>query len=560
MLKFPAPRTPRDLFLLLGQLEATDSLEDLISRVDLTNMSAACVFQAAFFAPPELTRLPLPFPGYDAGVDLVETIRSAAFQENCLGTLLKAFPEKRRSVFLHIPKCSGTDLILNLADRLVSLSKRLEDRGWTDPDTFLRTMAQSIRHLLLAPDVFVNGHITLREYLRLIGPRPDDRLITILRDPLEQLVSQVNYGISRIVQDPQGHSPDARGVLEALQIDGLADNAGKDALRQLALGYLRKMATFSPNPICRYLSDSPDPNYLTALRGIIFYDIEITETIFYNTWLARRWGITSRSRHNRSTTFINRADVLALPDSHLTYLAGEDQKVFDVVDWAIRKEGGASISGRRLGQLLGSQPVIDALPRQIAAERGGRFPTNPIDIGGRHNLSVVAGDQAIKAFQHRVADAIARDQPDSVIVRFGLQGNCRDVVAEGWSAAEHEHRWAIGDRSTLRLARPATSGTYRFQFDIKPFIVEDVLARQQIRIRVNETEIGTMDLLERSILRFEIAWDILAASEIVMLEIGHPDAAVPSRILQVNDTRELAVMAKTLVVARVEKEERCSFL
>ena len=547
----PAPKSPRDLFLLLAQLQPDEALEHLLANVDVAEMTAATVYRSVFSDAPDLASLPLPFADYDARSHLAAIIRSPAFQENCLGNILKAFPEKHRTVFLHIPKCSGTDLIANLADHQVSLSKRLEDRGWTDTEAFLRTIARTMGRLQREERVFLHGHITLREYVRLIGLRMDDRIFSILRDPIEQLVSQVNYAISRIVQDPLGQSPDARAVLDTLGLNRLPEQARKADLRQLALAYLRRSEVFDANPICKYLSDSPTPSFTSALRSVIFYNIELTETVFYNPWLESRWGIQSKSRRNRSTTFINREDVFSLPVDVLEHLAGEDQKLFDTVNWAIRHNRTLSIDGQGLRPLLRSQEMIDALPARLSRQRGRFFPVNPVDVAGLHNIAVIAGDQAVTDFRAKTASIDIERAADVLLVRFGEHGNCQRYIQTGWSPAERTYRWAVDGVSTICLPRPAEAGTYRFELDIEPFLVEDLHARQRITIRINGSMIGTTDLLERCIVQFSVGWTVLDRGSNVTIEIDHPDAAKPSQLSRVSDDRVLAFMAKALLITRV---------
>ena len=50
---------------------------------------------------------------------------SAAFQQEVLTLLLNAFPEKRRLLFVHIPKCAGSDLSHHLMTRYPSIDQRL---------------------------------------------------------------------------------------------------------------------------------------------------------------------------------------------------------------------------------------------------------------------------------------------------------------------------------------------------------------------------------------------------------------------------------------------------
>src|SRR5436305_1147928 len=81
----------------------------------------------------------------------------------------------------------------------------------------------------------------------------------------------------------------------------------------------------------------------------------ITTTQHYGDWLAERWGISSRSRHNTSDHWLSLDD---LDDTILTDLSdrtSQDQKVFDVVSWLLSRTGRPAVTGAEIAEAVGAR-------------------------------------------------------------------------------------------------------------------------------------------------------------------------------------------------------------
>jgi hypothetical protein len=55
-------------------------------------------------------------------------------QARVVEMILNAHPEKQRLIFVHIPKCAGTDLTANLGTRYPVVHQTLADSNWTPPE------------------------------------------------------------------------------------------------------------------------------------------------------------------------------------------------------------------------------------------------------------------------------------------------------------------------------------------------------------------------------------------------------------------------------------------
>src|SRR5436305_1147926 len=145
-LPLPMPRTTRELFELFALARPGD-LPGLLDRLDFSGVIPHQVYQLVHERAPERLDLFVRPDGYDARKHMEAALLSAEFQEKVLQHLLNAFPEKSRNVFIHVPKCAGTDLILNVGARQLSLSKMLEEEGWISKQQLfeaLRNLVQAI--------------------------------------------------------------------------------------------------------------------------------------------------------------------------------------------------------------------------------------------------------------------------------------------------------------------------------------------------------------------------------------------------------------------------------
>jgi hypothetical protein len=141
-------------------------------------------------------------------------IVTPADQPGIIEMILKKHPDQRRLIFVHIPKCAGTDLTANLGARYPMIHQTLAVPNWTAPEQ-LQTAVDAIEHELQNADtVLVGGHNRLQWVIKNNLYRPGkDRLFTVIREPTEIVLSALNYTIGKLVADPYGLQPDTRGWL-----------------------------------------------------------------------------------------------------------------------------------------------------------------------------------------------------------------------------------------------------------------------------------------------------------------------------------------------------------
>ena len=63
-------------------------------------------------------------------------------QPRIVEMILNAHPEKRRLIFVHVPKCAGTDLTANLGTRYPTVHQTLADPNWMPPERLQASVDQ----------------------------------------------------------------------------------------------------------------------------------------------------------------------------------------------------------------------------------------------------------------------------------------------------------------------------------------------------------------------------------------------------------------------------------
>src|SRR5258708_5934765 len=201
------PRTMRELLQLFALYDPEKGLSALLDRIDFSGVRPHQIYQVAHGRVPESLDLAVRREGYDAREHLTAALHSTEFQDSVLGSILLSFPEKLRDVFIHVPKCAGTDLILNIGPRRLLLPRMLEVESWVDkPDLFLalHDLMQAIPYY---DRFFVYGHIPLSYYIDTVGIRAGDQVFSVIRAPFELMLSPPNYPVTLMRHAPLQAAP-----------------------------------------------------------------------------------------------------------------------------------------------------------------------------------------------------------------------------------------------------------------------------------------------------------------------------------------------------------------
>jgi hypothetical protein len=339
-----APGAAADLFRLLRLYDGEGDLDRLFARIDFSRTSPAELCHLILGRPLRPAEVASLHDAYDPAQFALKLLTSREFQSDVIRLLLLAFPEKRRLFFVHIPKCAGTDLETHLTPRYLSIAHSMTSSAWNSTARLFGFLSGFATMVEFVSDVLIYGHLPFNAYARRIGVRPVDDVFTVLRDPIEIMISQANYHIGLLVKDPHHRRPDTRHVMEGLQVESLPDPIPPTLLRKLALRALTNPQMVRADRICSHLGNGKAD---LTLENLISYDVEVTDTARYQRWLKERWAIDSNTRHNRSLSILQRSDV----EEHIDFLRAQteqDRILFDTIRRTLDKSGLSSLRGSAL--------------------------------------------------------------------------------------------------------------------------------------------------------------------------------------------------------------------
>lgn len=344
-MRLPAPRSTRELFELLRLYDGTKGLDPLLDHIDFTDVRPLQIYSTVLGRLPESLETAIPRSGYSARQQLKNALLNEEFQKDVLVKFLSAFPEKRRLLFVHIPKCAGSDLTVNLQTTCPYLSHRLTDRNWIPMDKFLGEVRKLSVDLAFSDKIFVHGHITLSWYLNNKLLRYGDHVFAVLRDPVDRIISQINYILTRFSADPEISSPDTRDWLRVLERDRLPRAGSALDVQTLAGELLRNRQISHSNVLCQYLGNN---DAQSALKLCAISDIELTTMEHYEKWLLARWGFNQSIRQNASKKFVALTDFSDDDRDYLQTMTNEDRIIFDAVAARLEEKNAHSIRGSHL--------------------------------------------------------------------------------------------------------------------------------------------------------------------------------------------------------------------
>lgn len=341
----PAPTTLRETFELFARFRFETGLEGLFDEIDLAPVTPRQIYYAVHGRPPERLDFAVPGPEFSPLRRFIESLQSREFRDSIVRNLLDAFPERRRLLLLHIPRTAGSELSVRLMDKYPSVTTQLSWPDWLTVAEFHAAIAQFVREAAVSDSIFVRGHNTLEQYKAWRAIRFRDSVFTVLRDPAEMTVSQVNYVLTRMFVNAVPIRPDTAAWRKRFGVEDAAGPPTGPELLALAKRILRDSGVVPPNPICRFLGDGSAQR---AAENIILNAVELTDISRYDAWCRSRWGIERQSRSNISKPYISLADFSGDDRDYMAALLVEDSKLYGVAQKALASRGSPSVIGAEL--------------------------------------------------------------------------------------------------------------------------------------------------------------------------------------------------------------------
>ncbi len=136
-------------------------------------------------------------------------------------------------------------------------------------------------------------------------------------------------------------------------------------------------------------------------------------------------------------------------------------------------------------------------------------------------------------------------------ISFAAAGNSLAFLGGGWARSEETFTWGIGAESHLLLPRLEASDDYILTLDVVPFVHPPALPSQRLIVSVNETVLGSSELSRPTLLGYRIAGALAGGAERMVVTLQHPDAARPTELSDIADTRQLAFAMSEAKLYRV---------
>ena len=338
---FPAPRGPRALFELFALYVPGQGIESILDSVDFTGVNEAAIWAAAGQRVAEQP----PRAGYMPRRHLEHILQSAEFRERSRGLLLNAYPGKKRAIFVHIPKCAGTDMTALMRRQYPSLAQAVfkPDAAAADFYTSLRNAVLGLRH---SDTIAVTGHERLAYYhLQYALVRPQDWFFTIVREPQTLIYSHLSYALTVCRDAPRTLRPDGLEWLGLLGLKAIPEHANAAYMADLARVLLANPRIAPRDTLCSFLGDGTAQS---ALEAIVASNIEITDTARYAAWRETKFPNASATRANASHPYFTPDQATPSDRDRIGGLTMEDRQLYTTINTAIASGDRLSIRGQEL--------------------------------------------------------------------------------------------------------------------------------------------------------------------------------------------------------------------
>ena len=338
----PAPSSLRELLRVFQHYRPEEGLDALFASVDWSGASPRQLAHAFLARPPANA----PASAFDARAEARRLFGSDEFRGDLLRRVLMAFPGRQRVLFVHLPKCAGSDFEAAMEPAHASLHDSIRWLGRYDAEALALRLRAFMRQMQETSDtIFVGGHVPLPWYIDNELYRYNDRLITIVRHPHEIAISFTNYVLLVMQRDPEFATDDARSWGRLVGLESFDPTWPTATLKDLAHRIIATKELLLENPMCRLLGDG---TALSAFRNLARVDIEITHVALYTAWLRARWGIERKFRANAAPRILAAGDLSGAEKARIAAACTEDMQLYTAITAKLESTGELSVTGPQI--------------------------------------------------------------------------------------------------------------------------------------------------------------------------------------------------------------------
>ena len=264
---------------------------------------------------------------FDRWQAIIDCINTDEFAHRHCKALMEAFPHLKRKFFIHVYKSGGTTIFKSIEKSgryATTLTPNAVLDGWTpDRIKYLREIA----FWLCKPEceaVTVFGHHSARWLISQNIKRGQDEVFTVMRHPLDTMISYLNFILTSVDGDEQNLAIDK--WREELGLSGRIQ--GREHALELAPKILSMH--IGSNLACELLGVSPD--FLGAKEGAAILGVQFILFEDVDKFIASQ-GLPAIPRQNVSRLFLKAAD---LPSSIVDTIYGKIGEDLKLYSWAKR--------------------------------------------------------------------------------------------------------------------------------------------------------------------------------------------------------------------------------
>ena len=344
--RLAVPENVRQTLSSFAFYESAHGLPSVLSRMDFAGVTRRQIAFATLGRAPDA---PQPAdatdPPYDARGHFRSALNGNEFQRRIRELVLTAFPEKRRMIFVHVPKCAGSDLQLALRRNHPYLHHHLALSHITTKPALFDALRDIAVGTAFSDSIAVSGHVPLRWYTERKLVRFEDRLFATVRNPREILYSYVSFMLTRITQTQGTQRADTSEWLGHIGLQAIEPNPSPGYLLEIGRALLRAPEVTTPNMICHFLGSG---TAASATDAIAATDIELTDMRRYSAWRRANFDFEPATRINPSESLFTEETATPEDRALIDSMTSQDMPLYERITAALDAQDGLSIRGRAL--------------------------------------------------------------------------------------------------------------------------------------------------------------------------------------------------------------------
>jgi len=340
------PVNPRQMLAMFGYYEPQRGLPSVLTKLDYEGVHRRQISAAVLGRVPENRQAVVDGPDFAPRAALNAALHGQEFQTRIRELILNAFPEKKRLIFVHIPKCAGSDLIVGLRQRMPMVHHHLALPNITPKPELFNTLRDIVISAQFYDSIAISGHVHLRWYKERNLARFEDELFTVVREPRAIIYSYISFILTRLKTFVGVERNDTSSWLAAIGMKEITPDPSPAYLAEIGSKLLRAPSVTNRNMICNNIGRG---DVSSTLDAMVTSNIEITDTKRYSAWKQQRFGIPAETRINESLPLFTPEIATQADRDFIDEMVTEDIPIYQQIIKKLDASGENSVFGSAFG-------------------------------------------------------------------------------------------------------------------------------------------------------------------------------------------------------------------